>query len=41
MKVLKALESAMGSLKEAQEGGSLVETCSFGEPKIRKMKETL
>ena len=39
MKVLKALESAMGSL-EAQEGGSLVETCSFGEPKIRKMKKT-
>ena len=40
MEVLKALESAnslrWGVMKPDQEGGSLVETSSFGEPKIRK-----
>ena len=28
----------MGSNEEAQEGVSLVDTCSFGEPKITKKK---
>ena len=30
-----------GSNEEAQEGGSLVDTFSLGEPKIRKMEKNI